>query len=74
MHIQAINFGSADKGSNMQHKTGLDAQIVKKYSSISTLSTSNDNVFEQEKVWNYLGIMAMVNMASQNVKNAAKAA
>ena len=58
----------------MQHKTGLDAHIVKKYSSTSTLPIPNDNVYEQEKVWNYLGIMAMVNMVSQNVKNSAKAA
>jgi len=58
----------------MQHKTGLDAHIIKKYSNTSLLPTYNSTTIEPEKVLNYLGIMGMVNIATQNINFSAKAA
>jgi hypothetical protein len=61
----------------MTKKSGLDAHIVKKYASLSTISAdANANAFnnDPDKIWGTLGVMAMMNMASQHIRKANTAA
>ncbi len=52
----------------MTKKSGLDAHIIKKYSSISTVAASNNSVNDPEKVWAALGAMATMNVATQHLR------
>lgn len=55
----------------MTKKSGLDAHIVKKYAAISTLSSSGVTVNEPEKIWGTLGALAMMNVATQQIRKVA---
>ncbi|MGD9580675.1 MAG: hypothetical protein AB7V50_04840 [Vampirovibrionia bacterium] len=54
----------------MKHKSGLDAHIVKKYATISTISTNVSSSNDPEKIWNSLGLMAAMNVATLQMKRA----
>jgi hypothetical protein len=61
----------------MTKKSGLDAHIVKKYASLSTISTDVNNtasVNDPDKIWGTLGVMAMMNLASQHIRRGHAAA
>ena len=52
----------------MTKKSGLDAHIIKKYSSISTVAATSNCVNDPDKVWASLGAMATMNLASQHLR------
>ena len=52
----------------MTKKNGLDAHIVKKYASVSTLASAGSSKNDPDKIWGALGAMAMINVASQHIR------
>lgn len=52
----------------MKHKSGLDAHIVKKYASTSTIASNVSSVNDPDKIWNSLGLMASMNLATMQIK------
>ena len=54
----------------MKTKTGLDAHIVKKYAKVSTLTNSVRCSNDPDKIWNSLGLMASINVATMKMKRA----
>lgn len=54
----------------MKHKSGLDAHIVKKYATISTISNNVSCSNDPDKIWSSLGLMATMNVVSLQIKRA----
>ncbi|MEW5822035.1 MAG: hypothetical protein AB1782_17710 [Cyanobacteriota bacterium] len=60
-----------ERGSNkMTQKSGLDAHIVRKYAELNTMSQATTSANDPDKIWGALGAMAMMNLASQQIKRA----
>lgn len=58
----------------MTPQSSLDAHIVKKYSGVSTISSSNNastSTNDPDKLWDSLGAMALMNMATQQISRSA---
>lgn len=51
-----------------RNKSKLDEHIIRKYASVSTMATSSSAANEPEKIWGTLGVMAIMNVASQQVR------
>lgn len=52
----------------MKHKSGLDAHIVKKYATTSTIANNVACSNDPDKIWNSLGLMATMNLATLQIK------
>lgn len=52
----------------MTQKSGLDQHIIKKYANTQTLTQGNTGSNDPDKIWSTLGVMAMMNVATQQLR------
>lgn len=52
----------------MTQKSGLDQHIINKYAETQTLAQSNTSESNPDLIWGTLGAMAMVNVATQQLR------